>query len=963
MQGCGALLCRGKVVREHGLSKVLRGEGNPMLQTIWKLTFLTGVVGIGMLVVWQARNGMQFSRSDNDKSAVVEQHSGKPESAKGAGASPKSSGASGIKPGVTPAAEKTGRSHVASAGKNSHAKKNSVIESDSFPGSLDSLDDAPPAKGSGRKTRPAADNPFDGNVELAGATAPPKTLHAHEREAIIPASAEDDPFAEKGATDAKPASDKKPAGETKLPAKKSEAPPLGEDPLGEDKDIFGTPDLKTKPQPKPEVPPAKPAERSASVPALGEKPDDVKKKPPGRSDEGLKTGNPIKRSTPPAVEADPLSAFDPAPATGSDKPAKSREVELPEAGPPETSPAAGPRGNARLGGPGSGAKPAVIKPPKTDLGDGFPDSTPPRREAESFDPFNEPGKKPVKSVEVAPRSRATAPVTDEFPTSVPPTRTPTSVPPVESALPSSVGPAPVTLPATVPDTGSSASSLPPATPVMPATPVLPRNATPVSPGAPATTPEVTSEPTPAPVRNPTVRRSPRGVQKPQVTIDKVAPQTAVLGKPLIYHIFVRNVGAVAAHQVTVEDRIPVGVHLEGTRPQAELSEGKLIWRLGTLDKNTEKKISIKVTPENEGEVGSVATVNFAAEVGAATTVTAPQLEFHMSGPEQATLGSQVTYTFQVTNVGRGQAYNVKIRNVIPSALRHAAGDDLEMEDAIQLAAGKSYETTITVAAAQLGKTVNRAVVTADGGISVQAESPLEIVTPGLSVNREGPKRLLLNRQGTYVNTVSNSSEQVLRNVTVTETVPGGFSFVSATENGRFDATKKSVTWTLDRLNPKQSQVLQVTLSSVGRGSLVSVVRATDGSGASGEAVGTTHVAGVPSLSIDVAEMPTYLEVGQRSSIKVRVRNRGSDVAENVHLKMVLPSGTELVVLNGGKYQRDGDEIVFDTIPRIQPRHELVLDLTLKAVEPQETRLQVAVQGEGMAQPLHRDEALSIVPAK
>jgi uncharacterized repeat protein (TIGR01451 family) len=109
-----------------------------------------------------------------------------------------------------------------------------------------------------------------------------------------------------------------------------------------------------------------------------------------------------------------------------------------------------------------------------------------------------------------------------------------------------------------------------------------------------------------------ITTTPRGQQRPQLSIDKVAPQAAVLGQPMVYTIRVRNVGSIPAHQVVVEDRVPRGVQLDGTNPRAEMSEKTktLIWKLGTLESGQERTISVRVVPTTEGAIGSVATVNF-----------------------------------------------------------------------------------------------------------------------------------------------------------------------------------------------------------------------------------------------------------------------------------------------------------------------------------------------------------------
>lgn len=80
--------------------------------------------------------------------------------------------------------------------------------------------------------------------------------------------------------------------------------------------------------------------------------------------------------------------------------------------------------------------------------------------------------------------------------------------------------------------------------------------------------------------------SPRGPQRPELKIEKIAPPNATLNQPMVYTIVIRNVGDSAANAVVVEDQIPMGTKLSGTIPRAELTGKKLIWRLGASSRGT-----------------------------------------------------------------------------------------------------------------------------------------------------------------------------------------------------------------------------------------------------------------------------------------------------------------------------------------------------------------------------------------
>jgi len=469
--------------------------------------------------------------------------------------------------------------------------------------------------------------------------------------------------------------------------------------------------------------------------------------------------------------------------------------------------------------------------------------------------------------------------------------------------------------------------------------------------------------------------APSKPELPQITIEKTAPATAILGRPMIYQLFVRNVGDNTAHQVVVEDVVPEGVKIDGSIPQALLKDNnRLIWKIGTLAAGQEKKISVRVVPQSEGTIGGVATVNFAAEPLPDPNAAGPQLKFDVAAPRQAAVGTPVEFSFRVKNVGQVPATGVTIRNVLPAGLKHAGGDDLEYLIG-QLPAGKTEEVKLVLTAAQAGPTVNRVVVTADGNVAEEAQVPLEVVGPSLVVVREGPKRLFPNKTGTYSNTVTNPGLSPVTSVSVVETVPAGMEFVEASDGGAYNAAKRSVTWTITQIAATASKTVKVTLRSNARGAQVSVVRAFDPAGPSGETVGATHVSGVCALTIEMGEIPPLIEAGETVNITARVINRGSDSAGNVRVTIALPAGMQLVDANGptphselpvagkgpqNRATRGAVEVQFAPIAKIEPKADAVIELTLKARTNGTARLEVQAQCDQLPEPIRREEVTTIV---
>ena len=455
--------------------------------------------------------------------------------------------------------------------------------------------------------------------------------------------------------------------------------------------------------------------------------------------------------------------------------------------------------------------------------------------------------------------------------------------------------------------------------------------------------------------------------RPRLSIDKKAPETAVLGRPMVYEIVVKNSGLVAARGVVVEDVVPSGIRIEGSKPQAQLEGRRLSWRLGTVEAGATQTIAVRVTPQSEGTLSGVATVHFDNEDDGDSR-TGPRLQVSIDAPRRVTVGQTVNVTFKVRNLGKTSASGVLIHDVLPAGLKHPSGDDLEYEIG-DIPAGEVRQVSLQLTASQAGQAVNRAVVTADGAVSEETVVALDVVGPVLNVVRTGVKKLLPGKRGRFTNTVTNATATPLKNVTLVETIPAGMDFLDASDGGSYDDRKRTVTWVLGPLDPKEARSVSISLNANGRGSLISVVRASDPAGASGEAVSTTQVVGQPALSIEVPDLPGALDVGQEVTAVVKIYNRGTDAATNTRVTVSLPGTLEVVSVDGPvKYQRSAataggrprTELRFDPIRAIDVKKFGELKLNLRARSSGAGRLQVQAACDQIADPIRREDDLSVL---
>ena len=450
-------------------------------------------------------------------------------------------------------------------------------------------------------------------------------------------------------------------------------------------------------------------------------------------------------------------------------------------------------------------------------------------------------------------------------------------------------------------------------------------------------------------------------QKAQLKIEKLAPKNAILGQPMIYHILVKNIGGATAHQVVVKDQVPQGVQLTGTMPRAYLTGRSLSWRLGTLKPNETRKIAIRVVPQAAGEIGSIATVDFVSKVAARPTVTAPKLSLTIDAPKTIRLGKSVQFHFKITNSGNSEARGVFVRDIIPPELNHAAGRDLEYKIGT-LAAGKTQDIRLTMKAVKSGNAVNRAIVTADGGLNVQRTATVRITDrTDLTITRTGPRKRYVGQTALYTNRVTNHGQRAATGVRLVESVPTGMDVVKTAPGGRFDRKQRTITWTIDRLDAGKSRDLTVTMRSLKAGSQHSsiVVVAADGSRANVQS--ETVVRGLASLRIEMPPVSEPVDVGNPVALRIVAANRGSAPATNVKITVALSEELTVASARGPvKNKTTAGKIEFESIKSIAPGKELILDVILRSVKPGDARVSVTTRSDQMQRPLIREDAVRVL---
>lgn len=452
--------------------------------------------------------------------------------------------------------------------------------------------------------------------------------------------------------------------------------------------------------------------------------------------------------------------------------------------------------------------------------------------------------------------------------------------------------------------------------------------------------------------------SQRGIQQPRLTIEKIAQQQAVIDKPFIYSIIVKNTGTVDAHNVVIEDRIPKGTELLGTAPQAELSGKRLIWNQLVLKPNEEKKISIKVVPKHEGPVGSVARVYFATEVSAEIVVAAPQLDFTVKAPAEVRIGQQFDLVFTLKNVGTVDASNIIVRDLVPDELKHEAGSDIECPIG-KMVPQECREIVLPVTATKTGSLINKAYLTADSGVKKSLESTIDVIGEVLVLTRTGHNRLYVEKPAAFTNNIRNEGNRKADRIRIAEVVPAGMQFETASDGGKYDENLRAVVWTVGPLAPGADKSLTVNYVPKETGIHAAKITATGNAGSTAAVQSAIEVIGKPELQMETLSATGAVTVGDRITSKFQLNNNGTAGAKNVQLRIKLPRELKLISVKGAKFQQTENGIIFETIEELPPRSKAAYELVLEPIAEADAQLGLEISADHLTKPGKRVETIQI----
>ncbi|MDR3634200.1 MAG: Calx-beta domain-containing protein [Isosphaeraceae bacterium] len=434
------------------------------------------------------------------------------------------------------------------------------------------------------------------------------------------------------------------------------------------------------------------------------------------------------------------------------------------------------------------------------------------------------------------------------------------------------------------------------------------------------------------------------------------PSPAPVDKPLTYTIRVKNNGPSTANNIVVTDVLDPNVTFVpgSSTPGWSASGQTLTTSVVQLAAGNSTTLTVVVTPNpaavspitDAGSVTNTASVaanetdstmsNNTASISVGVTPVAVLTVTGSATPNTVSAGSNIVYTFKVTNTGPSTANDVLFSDPIPvnesyiSAVSSQGLSPSSLNNTVTaklgtIAPNQSATVTITLqptgAAGNVGTVTNTASATADEAPAGPWPSATVVtgVTPSadVSVNIQAfPSPARVHGTLTYIVTAANAGPSDASDVVLTDLLDAGVVAGTITPSqGSFVLSGQTITADLGKIVAGGSATLTIVVTPQSAGTVTdsasvvdSVAAETDPNTSNNSASITTQVSPSADVGIQLVESPNPVLSGTDVLYTATATNNGPSTATGVTINDTIPNGTSLVSVVtsvGGTYTING----------------------------------------------------------
>ena len=373
---------------------------------------------------------------------------------------------------------------------------------------------------------------------------------------------------------------------------------------------------------------------------------------------------------------------------------------------------------------------------------------------------------------------------------------------------------------------------------------------------------------------------------PNKTVDNKNPN---FGDNVTYTIVVSNDGAADAKNVVVKDILAPGFKFIEANYGGVYDElTRTVTWIVDVNAKGHVDLTIKVIVEDYGVLTNNVTVG---NKTSSVNITVPEIIPNKTADiENPNFGDEVTYTVNITNVGKSNAVNVAVRDVLGEGLELISADGgvynpitRTITWTVNLNSGETKSFKVVAKVIGYGNVTNSLVV---GNKTSAVDVDVPEIIPSKDADNKYPN---FGDSIDYTITVNNIGKADAKHVVVVDRLDKGLKYVSSSHNGVYDEASHTVTWVVD-IAAGSSLDLTVTAFAEEYGVLTNIVSVGDKSAS----VDVNVPEIIPNKTADI-ENPNF---GDNVNYTVTVTNDGNADAKAVVVRDVLGKDLKFVSATG-----------------------------------------------------------------
>lgn len=212
------------------------------------------------------------------------------------------------------------------------------------------------------------------------------------------------------------------------------------------------------------------------------------------------------------------------------------------------------------------------------------------------------------------------------------------------------------------------------------------------------------------------------------------------------------------------------------------------------------------------------------------------------------------------------------------------------------------------------------------------EAEIKVERPELVLEVTAPEFSFQNAENIYSIDVRNDSPVELSQVRVVVRIPEGLNVTMLNRAAAIDDQARTLTWEIGRLGGAETDVIEFKATAQKSGTVTCQITGESAESEACEVDLTTTIGARPDLKIGLNAPGGPIQLHQTATLEMTVENRGTEVAKDVELEVLVPEALQAVAGDGYEIQRN--RLVFPAAD-LSAGQVRTIELRFSGIEPGE----------------------------